>query len=214
MQPPSYFNNIQRRASERWDQLENDPELAGPWHQLFRQVQSPRHVVSELLQNADDAGAKSASVRIEDNTFVFEHDGDDFDHEQFASLCRFGFSNKRNLHTIGFRGVGFKSTFSLGDTVEVRTQTLAVCFKKKRFTQPVWLTEAKPAQRTIVRVRIADPNRTAQLRKNFEEWAQSPASLLFFNSLKELTIEGQTIKRQPLGKGPVARFILGEIGRR
>lgn len=204
MQSPSYFNNIQRRASERWDQLENDPELAGPWHQLFRQVQSPRHVVSELLQNADDAGAKSASVRIEEDTFIFEHDGDDFDHEQFASLCRFGFSNKRNLHTIGFRGVGFKSTFSLGDSVEVRTQTLAVCFKKKRFTQPVWLTEAKPAQRTIVRVRITDRNRAAQLRKNFEEWAQSPASLLFFNSLKELTIEGQTIKRQPLGKGPVA----------
>lgn len=203
MQPPNYFNNIQRRASERWDQLENDPELAGPWHQLFRQVQSPRHVVSELLQNADDAGAKSASVRIEDNTFIFEHDGGDFDHEQFASLCRFGFSNKRNLHTIGFRGVGFKSTFSLGDTVEVRTQTLAVSFSKKRFTHPVWLDNAQPASRTVIRVRIADPNRAEQLRKNFAEWAQSPASLLFFNNLKELTIAGQTIKRQLLGDGPV-----------
>ena len=84
MQPPSYFESIRRRASERWDQLERDPELAGPWHQLFRQVQSPRHVVSELLQNADDAGAKSASVRIEDNTFIFEHDGDDFDGNRFA----------------------------------------------------------------------------------------------------------------------------------
>jgi hypothetical protein len=204
MQPPNYFNNIERRASDRWDQLDRDPELAGPWHQLFRQVQSPRHVVSELLQNADDAGAKSASVRIEDNTFIFEHDGGDFDQEQFASLCRFGFSNKRNLHTIGFRGVGFKSTFSLGDSVEVRTPTLAVCFQKKRFTHPVWFTDARPAQRTIIRVRITDPNRVAQLRKNFEEWSQSPASLLFFNSLEELTIEGQTIKRQSLGKGPVA----------
>src|ERR1043165_7865563 len=119
MQPPRYFENIQRRASERWNQLDNDPELAGPWHQLFRQVQSPRHVLSELLQNADDAGAKSATVRIQDNLFIFEHDGKDFDADQFASLCRFGFSNKRTLHTIGFRGVGFKSTFSLGDAVEV-----------------------------------------------------------------------------------------------
>jgi hypothetical protein len=204
MQPPSYFDNIQRRASARWDQLEHDPELAGPWHQLFHQVQSPRHVVSELLQNADDAGAKSASVRIEDNTFIFEHDGGDFDQEQFASLCRFGFSNKRNLHTIGFRGVGFKSTFSLGDTVEVRTQTLALCFKKKRFTHPLWLNETTPAHRTIIRVSITDPNRATQLQKNFEEWALSPVSLLFFNSLKELTIDGQSIKRQPLGKGPVA----------
>jgi len=203
MQPPDYFNNIQRRASERWDQLERDPDLAGPWHQLFRQVQSPRHVVSELLQNADDAGAKSASVRVDNNVFIFEHDGSDFDAEQFTSLCRFGFSNKCTLHTIGFRGVGFKSTFSLGDTVEVHTPTLAVCFKKKRFTEPVWLPDARPVQRTVIRVRIADRNRASQLQKNFEEWSQSPASLLFFNSLKELTIEGQVIKRQPLGKGPV-----------
>jgi len=206
MQPPNYFNEIQRRASARWDQLEGDPELAGPWHQLFGQVtQSPRYVVSELLQNADDAGAKSASVRIEDNTFIFEHDGDDFDAEQFASLCRFGFSNKRTLHTIGFRGVGFKSTFSLGDAVEVLTPTLAVRFKKKRFTDPIWLPDAKPTRgTTVIRVCIADKNRASALRKNFQEWTKSPASLLFFNNLKELSIKEQVIRRQPLGRGPAA----------
>lgn len=205
MQPPNYFSRIEQEARQNWELLESRPKLAAPWHQLFRQVTtSVRPVVSELLQNADDAGAKTASVRIEDKTFIFEHDGTDFDADQFGSLCNFGFSNKRTLHTIGFRGIGFKSTFSLGDTVDVRTQTLAVCFKKKRFTQPVWLSDATPLQRTVIRVPITDPNRLAQLRKNFEEWAQSPASLLFFNSLKELTIERQTIKRQPLGKGPVA----------
>jgi hypothetical protein len=51
------FEPIRQRASKRWDQLENDSELAGPWHQLVKQVQSPRHILSELLQNADDAGA-------------------------------------------------------------------------------------------------------------------------------------------------------------
>ncbi|MBE0541976.1 MAG: hypothetical protein IH623_11360 [Verrucomicrobia bacterium] len=204
MQPPNYFSRIEQEARENWELLENRPEIAAPWHQLFRQVQtSVRHVVSELLQNADDAGAKSASVRIEGDTFIFAHDGTDFTAEQFASLCRFGFSNKRTLHTIGFRGVGFKSTFSLGDTVEVRTPTLAVCFKKKRFTQPIWISDARPVQRTIIRVRIQDRNRTAELRRNFEEWSESPASLLFFNTLKELAIEGKAIKRQPLHKGPV-----------
>ena len=83
MQPPAYFDDIRRRSTERWGQLERDPELAGPWHQLFRQVQSPRHVLSELLQNADDAGAKAASVRVENNTFVFEHDG----HIRCGAIC-------------------------------------------------------------------------------------------------------------------------------
>src|SRR5690606_23860960 len=106
---PAFFDGIRDRAARRWDQLEQDPELAGPWHQLFKQVQSPRHVVSELLQNADDAGATSAAVDIVNGEFVFSHNGGDFTAEHFASLCRFGYSNKRALHTIGFRGIGFKS---------------------------------------------------------------------------------------------------------
>src|SRR5437870_7576528 len=122
---PPYFEAVGVRAAKRWSQLENDPELAGPWHQLFKQVQSPRHVLSELLQNADDAGATEAHVDIQDGVFVFTHDGKDFTEDEFASLCRFGYSNKRTLHTIGFRGVGFKSTFSLGNEVKLLTPTLA-----------------------------------------------------------------------------------------
>src|SRR5688572_30919678 len=106
--PPDYFEPIRQKAAQRWQQLEHDADLAGPWHQLFKQVQSPRHVLSELLQNADDAGATSASVSIEEDALVFTHNGVDFNEEQFASLCRFGYSNKRVLHTIGFRGIGFK----------------------------------------------------------------------------------------------------------
>src|ERR1041384_1708518 len=139
MDRPSYFERIRGRASERWDQLESDPELAGPWHQLFKQVQSPRHIVSELLQNADDAGATEASVHLANGAFIFEHNGQDFVAEHFASLCAFGYSNKRSLHTIGFRGIGFKSTFSLGDSVELFTPSLAVRFFRQRFTEPHWV---------------------------------------------------------------------------
>ncbi|MCZ6677438.1 MAG: hypothetical protein O7E52_09325, partial [Candidatus Poribacteria bacterium] len=112
---PAYFEEVRCRAARRWDQLEQDPELAAPWHQLFMQVQRPQHVVSELLQNADDAGATKAWVDIQDGDFVFTHNGEDFIRDHFRSLCRFGYSNKRSLHTIGFRGIGFKSIFSLGD---------------------------------------------------------------------------------------------------
>src|SRR5215208_1604000 len=132
--PPEYFGEIRSTASRMWDQLDADSHLAGPWHQLFKQVQSPRHVLSELLQNADDAGATEASVQISDDWFVFSHNGEDFTEEHFGSLCRFGYSNKRALHTIGFRGIGFKSTFSIGDSVELRTPSLAVGFNRARFT--------------------------------------------------------------------------------
>ncbi|MFW5398069.1 MAG: hypothetical protein XXXNARYT_003797, partial [Candidatus Accumulibacter regalis] len=136
---PAFFETLRQKARERWDQLESDPDLAGPWHQLFKQVQSPRHVLSELLQNADDAGATEASVDITDGCFLFSHNGEDFTEEHFASLCRFGYSNKRALHTIGFRGIGFKSTFSLGDTVELDTPSLSIAFDRRRFTEPRWI---------------------------------------------------------------------------
>ncbi|MDB4650762.1 ATP-binding protein [Pirellulaceae bacterium] len=200
---PSYFDEIAQKARQRWKQLEADPELAGPWHQLFSQVQSPRHVLSELLQNADDAGAKSVFVRIENGHFIFEHDGNDFEKEEFASLCRFGYSNKRNLHTIGFRGIGFKSTFSLGDYVDVFSPTLAVRFEKDRFTRPRWIENAQEVgKRTVFRVKISDERRAKELEKNFDDWIGSPASLLFFANVCNLEIQGTQISRQPIESGP------------
>lgn len=201
---PAYFEPIRRRASERWDQLEGDPELAGPWHQLFKQVQSPRHVLSELLQNADDAGATEAAVRIDGGAFIFEHNGEDFTEQHFASLCRFGYSNKRALHTIGFRGIGFKSTFSLGDRVELFTPTLAVAFDRERFTEPKWISNSEARnQTTIVRVAIKDVHREKELEKNLQEWLKSPVSLLFFKNIRRMTIGVHEVHWGDLGPGPV-----------
>ena len=92
--PPEYFERIRRKAAELWELLESKPELAAPWRLLFKQVQRPRHVLSELLQNADDAGATRATVYIEEGIFIFEHNGEDFTEDDFASICRFGYSNK------------------------------------------------------------------------------------------------------------------------
>ena len=204
---PTFYEAVRQNAARRWGQLETDPELAGPWHQLFKQVQSPRHVLSELLQNADDAGATEASVRIENRAFVFEHNGEDFSEEQFASLCRFGYSNKRTLHTIGFRGIGFKSTFSLGDCVRLFTPSLAVSFHRQRFTEPQWLWESEDTLgngRTRVVVEITDSYRQKEIEKNLEEWLESPVSLLFFKNIRRMHIGDREVHWDSLGPGPIA----------
>jgi hypothetical protein len=203
---PAYFERVRENASRRWNQLEEDPELAGPWHQLFKQVQSPRHVVSELLQNADDAGATEASVRIEDEVFVFEHNGEDFKESHFASLCRFGYSNKRALHTIGFRGIGFKSTFSLGNQVELNTPTLSVAFNKRRFSEPIWLENRSVDNgRTRIRVPLADQKRKIDVEKNLNEWLKNPLSLLFFKSIRKMQVGDQLVQWERLNNGPVSQ---------
>src|SRR5438552_12224173 len=165
--PPEYFGEIRSTASKMWDQLDADSHLAGPWHQLFKQVQSPRHILSELLQNADDAGASEARVSIEKDRFVFEHNGEDFIEAHFASICRFGYSNKRALHTIGFRGIGFKSTFSIGNRVELDSPSLSVDFVRRRFTEPIWVSRPlRTDGRTVIRVSIEDQHRRVELDKN------------------------------------------------
>lgn len=204
---PSYFEPIRARAAARWDQLDHDPELAAPWVQLFNQVQSPRHVVSELLQNADDAGADRVAVRLAAGQLGFEHNGQDFAEDHFASLCRFAYSNKRKLHTIGFRGIGFKSTFSLGPEVRLATPTLAVAYHRRRFTEPYWAGEPTADGHTRVTVRVDDPNRERELDKNLAEWVASPASLLFFRHVRELEVNGVRITRTVLGPGPVANTL-------
>lgn len=199
---PLFFDEVRKAAESRWDQLEADPELAGPWHQLFKQVQSPRHVLSELLQNADDAGATETKAWIQDETFFFEHNGTDFSQENFLSLCRFGYSNKRSLHTIGFRGIGFKSTFSLGPTVNVSTPTLSFLFRRTRFTQPHWVDSPLASRaKTIISVTIEDQYRLAELQKNLKEWEESPVSLLFFRNIKCLFINGIELRWIAEGNG-------------
>ncbi|HOV87851.1 MAG TPA: hypothetical protein PLM79_15940, partial [Syntrophobacteraceae bacterium] len=202
--PPEYFIRISKEASRRWDQLESDPVLAGPWHQLFRQVQSPRHVLSELLQNADDAGATWVRASLKDGVFEFAHNGNDFDEVTFQSLCQFGLSNKRHLHTIGFRGVGFRSVFAFGPRVEARTPTITFAFEKKRFTEPRWINVPATEGETIFRVQLDGPSKSAVLETEFKRWLKSPIPLLFFQSIVSLEIQGRVVHKEIVGPGPVS----------
>lgn len=93
-----------RRALERIIQLYTDKS----------------HFVYELLQNAEDAEAKSIKfVQFPDRLEVF-HDGKPFTSANLQGLCDIGKSDKvDNLNQIGEFGVGFKSVFGICDTVRL-----------------------------------------------------------------------------------------------
>jgi len=204
LNPPSFFFPIRDEARETWDDLEAKPKIAGPWHQLFMQVKSPQHVLSELLQNADDAGATWADASIVEGTFRFVHDGEDFNAQTFSSLCNFAYSNKRTLHTIGFRGIGFKSVFSLGPEVHVTTPTMNFSFHESRFTEPVWEEGCGSSSETIIKVKMKGPAKQKAIENDFKRWQQNSISLLFFNHIKRLSIQNEQILREDLEEGPVS----------
>lgn len=203
-QKPRFVGLVREEGRKRWNQLSEDKELGGAWWLLFRQIQNPRHVLSELLQNADDCGATEASASIEEGCFVFRHNGQDFKEEGFRSLCRFGFSNKRRALTIGFRGIGFKSVFSLGPKVEVLTPTLALFFDRQSFTQPEWIETDERTADTIIRVKLESAEKEAAIRAQIENWINSAVPLLFFRSIRTLRLFDREISVQVTGNGPCA----------
>ena len=132
-----------RRALERIIQLYTDKS----------------HFVYELLQNAEDAEAKSIKfVQFPDRLEVF-HDGKPFTSANLEGLCDIGKSDKvGNLNQIGEFGVGFKSVFGICDTVflysnpdhyngEVVGDAVPFAVEIKDFTRPEDIPE-EPVPKT------------------------------------------------------------------
>lgn len=91
-----------RRALERIIQLYTDKS----------------HFIYELLQNAEDAEATCIRFDQYEDRLEVLHDGKPFTTENLQGLCDIGKSDKiTNLNQIGEFGVGFKSVFSICDSV-------------------------------------------------------------------------------------------------
>src|SRR5258707_7428336 len=97
------------------------------------------------------------------------------------------------MYTIGFRGLGFKSTFSLGSRVELYTPTLAVAFEEARFTEPIWLDGSRPSDLTRIVIRMTRAELTEQVNTNLRQSVESPLPLLFFRHIREIELQGETM---------------------
>ena len=69
------------------------------------------HFVYEILQNADDAGAKEVVFKVFDDRLVIEHDGNPFTPKNVSAISYFG-KGKTDITKIGHFGLGFKSVFA------------------------------------------------------------------------------------------------------
>ena len=76
------------------------------------------HFIYELLQNAEDAHAKTVSFTLSQNDVIFEHDGNRlFNINDVESITSIGKTTKTDKNTaIGKFGVGFKAVFAYTDT--------------------------------------------------------------------------------------------------
>lgn len=88
--------------------------------------------ILELIQNADDAGAKVVSIRVDTtkNEIVFFNDGDAFSFEGIKSIMISNLSNKVTSSYIGNKGLGFRSILNWAQSVTIYSAGLRIEFSQ------------------------------------------------------------------------------------
>ena len=116
------------------------------------------HWALELIQNAEDAGARHVTFIFERERVIVANDGDVFAAEDVWGICSAGHSPKKNK--IGFFGIGFKSVFMITDAPEIRSGPYALRITEKIYPDPLEL-ESNPARgaRFVLPVRPKDQGR-------------------------------------------------------
>ena len=83
------------------------------------------HLIFELLQNAEDAGAKVGRFELRKTKLRFTHDGRPFSKEDLDSITNYFKSAKdEEGETIGRFGIGFKSVFGCTETPRIYSDSV------------------------------------------------------------------------------------------
>jgi HSP90 family molecular chaperone len=83
---------------------------------------NPTHFITELLQNAEDEGAKHVSFELTENELIFSHDAPKlFDFNDIRAISNFGDNQekKEKPNEIGRFGIGFKSVYAITDNPRI-----------------------------------------------------------------------------------------------
>lgn len=124
-----YFEELIKRRTAGADMLEED-FMSGVKDSVTEKYSDQAHFIYELLQNADDVGATSATFELYEDKLVFKHNGthhffvsnpsterEDKENGKLGdinSITSIGNSNKKAK--IGKFGVGFKAVFQYTNT--------------------------------------------------------------------------------------------------
>jgi hypothetical protein len=82
----------------------------------------PLHCIREYVQNAVDANARSATIKITGNSVHIFDNGDGMSLEELVQSRQFGLSLKSLTEHVGFRGIGIYSGFDLCNHLRITSK--------------------------------------------------------------------------------------------
>ena len=147
-QEQQWFNALTKDRAENADTLEK-PSMRGVQRSVVDKYSDQAHFIYELLQNADDVNATTATFRLEENGLYFTHNGsvrftvsnpqnEEVDTKNgtlghINAITSIANSNKTQA-SIGKFGVGFKAVFQYTETPHIYDPKIQ--FKIERFIVP------------------------------------------------------------------------------
>jgi len=167
--------------SSRENKFDFDSILAG----LYT---DPSHFIYELLQNAEDEGAKEINIELFNDGLDFYHDGKDFDITDIEGVTGIGISKKKDdLNVIGKFGVGFKSVFAITQTPYIFSGEYRIMIKD--FVVPVPINSEEKINKTLIRLPFNHKFRSSQeifslTKKKLENLELK--TLLFLKNIEEI----------------------------
>lgn len=87
-------------------------------------------IMIELLQNSDDAESSKVLITQVDDCIIFANNGRPFNESDILAISRSGASSKDKTKTIGYRGVGFKSSSLLSEDIVIVSNETSFGFSK------------------------------------------------------------------------------------
>lgn len=151
-----YFEELHKDRADSADTFEK-PSTREMWRSIVEKYSDQAHFIYELIQNADDAGAKAARFVLEKDRLIFAHNGtrhfsisnpesEDSDSKvegklgDINSITGIAFSNKKTQgNKIGKFGVGFKAVFQYTATPHIYDPEFR--FRIDRYIVPTELIE-------------------------------------------------------------------------
>jgi hypothetical protein len=124
------------------DRFRDSPDLRSALEIVSDQLYGKDiHWALELIQNAEDAGAKKITFQFDRDEVRVANDGKPFTAEDMWGICSVGQSRKKNK--IGFFGIGFKSVHEVTYTPEIKSGPYALRLEDKIYPSPLPLDDSK-----------------------------------------------------------------------
>jgi hypothetical protein len=167
--------------SSKENNFDFDSILAGLYN-------DPSHFIYEILQNAEDEGAKKVRFEPFGDRLDIYHNGNDFDLKDIDGVTGIGISKKKDdLTAIGKFGVGFKSVFAVTETPYIFSGEYKI--KIEDFVIPSMVSNTEQVDGTLIRLPFNHKSRSPKevltlISHKLENIGLK--TLLFLKNIKEI----------------------------